>query len=239
MIVLCTPIYTNVTPQFFSSVLQLQLLFINNNIPFQYIFLSNESLIPRARNKLCKYFLDTANATYLLFIDSDIEFNPNDIIRLYLANKDIIGIAYAFKKLYNDKTIGVYNLLENSRASNTGCTVQEDSRASNTGCTNDNKEIIEALEIGTGIMLIKKSVLLKMIESNPDDYILFDNPEDVEKTINERKYYRFFDTQINNNRYLSEDYMFCQKWRNLNGKIYLLKNTITIHHGSYGYLLKN
>jgi hypothetical protein len=110
MIVLCTPIYTNVTPQFFSSVLQLQLLFINKNIPFQYIFLSNDSLIPRARNKLCKYFLDIPNSTYLLFIDSDIEFNPNDIIRLYLANKDIIGIAYAFKKLYNDKTIGVYNL---------------------------------------------------------------------------------------------------------------------------------
>jgi hypothetical protein len=219
MIVLCTPIYTNVTPQFFSSVLQLQLLFINKNIPFQYIFLSNDSLIPRARNKLCKYFLDIPNAMHLLFIDSDIEFNPNDIIRLYLANKDIIGIAYAFKKLYNDKTIGVYNLLENS--------------------TNEDKEINEAFEIGTGIMLIKRSVLIKMIESDPDDYILLDNPEDVGKPINERKYYRFFDTQINNNRYLSEDYMFCQKWRNLDGKIYLLKNTTTIHHGTFGYLLKN
>jgi hypothetical protein len=219
MIVLCTPIYTNVTPQFFSSVLQLQLLFINKNIPFQYIFLSNDSLIPRARNKLCKYFLDIPNAMHLLFIDSDIEFNPNDIIRLYLANKDIIGIAYALKKLYNDKTIGVYNLLENS--------------------TNEDKEINEAFEIGTGIMLIKRSVLIKMIESDPDDYILLDNPEDVGKPINERKYYRFFDTQINNNRYLSEDYMFCQKWRNLDGKIYLLKNTTTIHHGTFGYLLKN
>ena len=232
MIVLCTPIYTNVTPQFLSSVLQLQLLFINKNIPFQYIFLSNDSLIPRARNKLCKYFLDIPNATYLLFIDSDIEFNPNDIIRLYLANKDIIGIPYAFKKLYNDKTIGVYNLLENS-------TVSGDSRASYIGSSNDDKEINEAFEIGTGIMLIKRSVLLKMIESDPDDYILLDNPEDVGKPINERKYYRFFDTLINDNRYLSEDYMFCQKWRNLNGKIYLLKNTITIHHGSFGYLLKN
>jgi len=219
MIVLCTPIYMNVTPQFFASVLQLQQLFINKNIPFQYIFLTNDSLIPRARNKLCKYFLDTPNATHLLFIDSDIEFNPNDIIRLYLANKDVIGMAYAFKKLYNDKTMGVYNLLENS--------------------TNNDKEIEEALEIGTGIMLIKIHVLLKMIESEPENYILLDNPEDVNKPINERKYYRFFDTQFNNNRYLSEDYMFCQKWRSLNGKIYLLKNTTTIHHGTFGYLFKN
>ena len=219
MIVLCTPIYMNVTPQFFASVLQLQQLFINKNIPFQYIFLTNDSLIPRARNKLCKYFLDIPNATHLLFIDSDIEFNPNDIIRLYLANKDVIGMAYAFKKLYNDKTMGVYNLLENS--------------------TNNDKEIEEALEIGTGIMLIKIHVLLKMIESEPENYILLDNPEDVNKPINERKYYRFFDTQFNNNRYLSEDYMFCQKWRSLNGKIYLLKNTTTIHHGTFGYLFKN
>jgi len=219
MIVLCTPIYMNVTPQFFSSVLQLQQLLINNNIPFQYIFLTNDSLIPRARNKLCKYFLDIPSATYLLFIDSDIEFNPNDIIRLYLANKDVIGIGYALKKLYNDKTIGVYNLLENS--------------------TNDNEEIEEALEIGTGIMLINRHVLTKMIESEPENYILLDNPEDVNKPINERKYYRFFDTQFNNNRYLSEDYMFCQKWRRLNGKIYLLKNTSTIHHGTFGYLFNN
>jgi hypothetical protein len=209
----------NVTPQFFSSVLQLQQLLINNNIPFQYIFLTNDSLIPRARNKLCKYFLDIPSATYLLFIDSDIEFNPNDIIRLYLANKDVIGIGYALKKLYNDKTIGVYNLLENS--------------------TNDNEEIEEALEIGTGIMLINRHVLTKMIESEPENYILLDNPEDVNKPINERKYYRFFDTQFNNNRYLSEDYMFCQKWRRLNGKIYLLKNTSTIHHGTFGYLFNN
>jgi hypothetical protein len=217
MIVLCTPIYLNVTPHFLSSVLQLQQMLINNNIPFEYRFLTNDSLIPRARNKLCKYFLDIPNATHLLFIDSDIEFNPNDIVRLYLANKDVIGIAYALKKIYNDKTIGVYNLLEKE----------------------NNDDFDEALEIGTGLMLIKRHVLEKMIESEPDNFILLDTPEDINKTIDERKYYRFFDTQFDNNRYLSEDYMFCQKWRKANGKIYLLKNTTTIHHGTFGYLFKN
>jgi hypothetical protein len=217
MIVLCTPIYLNVTPHFLSSVLQLQQILINNNIPFEYRFLTNDSLIPRARNKLCKYFLDIPNATHLLFIDSDIEFNPNDIVRLYLANKDVIGIAYALKKIYNDKTIGVYNLLEKE----------------------NNDDFDEALEIGTGLMLIKRHVLEKMIESEPDNFILLDTPEDINKTIDKRKYYRFFDTQFDNNRYLSEDYMFCQRWRKANGKIYLLKNTTTIHHGTFGYLFKN
>jgi hypothetical protein len=217
MIVLCTPIYLNVTPQFLSSVLQLQQMLINSNILFEYRFLTNDSLIPRARNKLCKYFLDIPNATHLLFIDSDIEFNPTDIMRLYLANKDIIGIPYALKKIYNNKTIGVYNLLEKE----------------------DKDDLDEALEIGTGLMLIKRHVLEKMIELEPENYILLDTPEDINKTIDERKYYRFFDTQFDNNRYLSEDYMFCQRWRKANGKIYLLKNTTTVHHGTFGYLFKN
>jgi len=223
MIVLCTPIYLNVTPQFFSSVLQLQQLFIANNIPFEYRFLTNDSLIPRARNKLCKHFLDIPNATHLLFIDSDVEFDPNDIYRLYLHDKDVIGIAYALKKIYNDKTVGVFNLLENDN------------------CEANNDKLDEALEIGTGLMLIKRHVLEKMIEIEPYNYILLDTPDDINKTIDERKYYRFFDTQFDviTNRYLSEDYMFCQKWRNLNGKIYLLKNTMTVHHGTFGYLLKN
>lgn len=61
--------------------------------------MGNESLIPRARNNLAGKFLHNQKATHLMFIDSDIRFKPEDILKLIVADKDICCGAYPVKKM--------------------------------------------------------------------------------------------------------------------------------------------
>lgn len=232
-IILSTPMYGGMANgAYIASCMRLQSLLSSLNINFSFCFLTNESLITRARNKLCKCFLDNPEASHLLFIDADIEFNPNDIIRMIQADKDIIGCPYACKTILWDKV--------DSHARNDNFDANSLSMAGLSGVfnkiDNDNDDIItEVYELGTGVMLIKRSVFELIMKSKPNNYILMDSPDDMNKDIESRRYYNFFDTEIENERYLSEDYTFCKKWRELGGKLFLLKDAITKHWGSYGF----
>lgn len=235
-LILCTPMYGGaISSAFMFSCMELQRVCHTLNINFHYLFLINESLITRGRNKLCKSFLDIQDGTHLLFIDADIEFNPYDIIRLLQADKDIIGCPYALKSIDWNKVSekakgGEYDPNKLSMSGIRGVYNLYEERVEGS--------IKEVYEIGTGIMLIKRQVLEKIIEKNPEDYILTDGPGDVDLPIEQRKYYRFFDTETVDHRYLSEDYMFCKRWRELGGKIHLLIDAETKHWGSYGFIHK-
>jgi hypothetical protein len=58
----------------------------------------NDSLITRARNLLVHWFLQT-DATHLLFVDADIEFRAEDVVKMLGAGVDVIGGLYAKKEL--------------------------------------------------------------------------------------------------------------------------------------------
>jgi hypothetical protein len=219
---------------YITSIMQLQQVLAKLNVPFMFSFLIGESLITRARNKLCKIFMENQGASHLLFIDADIQFDPMDVIRLINADKDIIGCSYACKTLLWDRVSeaakrGATDPRELSMAALSGVynKVQQD--------TDNNPELEEVYEIGTGMMLIKRGVLQKMMEASPDDFIFLDDPTDVHKSMEDRKYHRFFDTATLEHRYYSEDYMFCKRWRELGGKTHLLKKTLTKHWGTYAY----
>ena len=47
--------------------------------------------------------------------------------------------------------------------------------------------------------------------------------------------YAFFDTMIDNDRYLSEDYAFCRLWQNIGGKIYADISSGLTHYGNYSF----
>ena len=78
------------------SILDLSRVATQYGIETQFSFLFNESLITRARNYLVDEFL-RSGATHLMFIDSDIDFNPMDVIALIALNKPVIGGPYPKK----------------------------------------------------------------------------------------------------------------------------------------------
>ena len=95
-------------------------------------------------------------------------------------------------------------------------------------------EPVEVLEGGTGFMMIQKHVFEKFGEAHPE---LLYKPDHV-RTANfdgSRQIHAFFDTVIDpkSNRYLSEDYMFCQWSRDLDIKVWMCPWMQLKHMGSY------
>ena len=81
-IFVATPMYGGQCAGMFTrSVADLSSVCTKYQIPLIYYFLFNESLVTRARNYCVDEFL-RSGATHLMFIDSDIGFDPNDVIAM-------------------------------------------------------------------------------------------------------------------------------------------------------------
>jgi len=233
-----TPMYGGVNHGLYmKSCLDLQALCMQYGVQVKFSFLFNESLITRARNYLVDEFLHRSECTHLLFIDSDIHFDPNDVIALLAIDKDVIGGPYPKKAIkwksvktaitknpeldpaFLDKITGdyVFNPVKGTAQFNVS-------------------EPLEVLEIGTGFMMVKREVFAKWESAYPEFRY---KPDHVGQANfdGSRYIHAYFDTVIDKDseRYLSEDYMFCQWWRNIGGSIWLCPWMRTSHIGTYHF----
>jgi hypothetical protein len=64
-----------------------------------------DALITRARANLVTLFLDDpeTEATHLLFVDADIGFEPEQVVRLISCGADVVAGIYPIKRLNWDK----------------------------------------------------------------------------------------------------------------------------------------
>lgn len=86
-----------------------------------------------------------------------------------------------------------------------------------TGLKQEDNGLMEVECVGTGFMKISKSALKKVWDASPEYK-------------NEGRSCRMvFDIKIENGDLVSEDNVFCQKWRSLGGKVYI-EPTMTCNH---------
>ena len=192
-----------------------------------YFTRSNESLITRARNDLTFSFLQTP-ATHLMFIDADINFNPEDVFKMISYDKDIVTGAYPTKTINWEKMSAAKDTSIQALQANA---IRYASGVSDSAKTKEG--LIEVTDGATGFMLIKRAVIEKMIKHYPETrYIpeVYDDPS--QKGMPK---YALFDTMIENGRYLSEDYTFCRRWQNMGGKVYVDPHVILDHVGTYTF----
>jgi hypothetical protein len=240
-----TPMYGGMNHGLYmKACLDLQGLCIQYGINVKFSFLFNESLITRARNYLVDEFLNRSDCTHMLFIDSDINFNPQDVIAMLALDKDIIGGPYpkkAIKWRAVKKAVQLHPDIEPQNLEKVaGDFVFNPVKGTAQFSVSDP---LEVMEIGTGFMMINREVFPKMQEAYPQ---LRYKPDHVGQAHfdGSRYIHAFFDTIIDtadsatgggSDRYLSEDYMFCQLWRKLGGSIHLCPWMRTQHIGTYHF----
>lgn len=224
------------------SCLDLQAICAQYGIETKFSFIFNESLITRARNYLVDEFL-RSGYTHMIFIDSDIHYDPRDVIALLAMDEDIIGGPYPKKSIKWTSVIETVKKNPDIQPQELEKVVGDYVFNPAPGTTRFSvSEPIEVLEIGTGFMMVKREVFEKFEKQYPQ---LRYKPDHVGQANfdGSRYIHAYFDTVIDSkenggqgsDRYLSEDYMFCQWWRNMGGKIYLCPWMKTHHVGTYAF----
>lgn len=231
----CSGFYTN-------SMINLSRLCQQYGIKFTFYGLFNESLVTRSRNYITAAFLES-DFTHLLFIDSDIEFQPLDALALLAMtdssnNMDVVCGLYPKKtlswekiKLAVDKGFADENpaILEQFTADLVFNPAKSGEYKKN--------EPIEVMEAGTGFMCIDR----KTFEAHDKAYPHLKYKPDHVRTKDfdgSKEIMCYFDCEIDpvSRRYLSEDYKFCQDSRKLGLKVYVCPWMNVNHVGTYKFL---
>lgn len=238
-----TPMYGGACAGMYArSVADLAAICAKYEIPLQLYYLFNESLITRARNYCVDEFL-RSDATHLMFIDSDIGFNPQDVIALLAlqtdeSEYDIIGGPYPKKCISWEKIkIAVDKGFADEDPNNLEKFVGDYVFNPKGGA----KEIpinqpVEVMELGTGFMMIRRKTFEVYKEAYPH---LSYKPDHVRTAAfdGSREIHAYFDCIIDpvSKRYLSEDYMFCYNTEKAGMKVWLCPWMSMQHVGSYNF----
>jgi hypothetical protein len=239
-IFIATPCYGGqLTEAYFRSVIRLLTFCNQHQIPIAFGTIANESLVTRARNVLVAYFLQS-DFTRLMFIDADIEFQVEDVIKLIAHNKDVAVGAYPKKGVNWQRIRDSVKQTDQPYDDRAIASFGSDYAINFKFINRDAKQI--AIEDGlirlhdgaTGFMMIKREVINKMIEAYPD--LKYNNDLNTPPELNPH-FYAFFDTMIDpkDKRYLSEDYTFSRRWQDIGGEIWLDPSISLNHYGSFNF----
>jgi hypothetical protein len=229
--------------------MQTKELFQQFNIQLQVLFCKSDSLVTRARNNLIAKAMSNPDMTHMIFIDNDITWDPIDIIKLLIADKSIVGGVYPLKTYNFDKIVPtdknpnpIQSIIDRKNSSQLTNlpnvdTIQMNLLKYNVNYISKNIEVIKNLtqvkHVATGFMMIQRNVIEKMAEVYPStkytDDVNFLLPE-------ENKYaYALFDCGVVDDHYLSEDWMFCNRWTTMTGKIWIDVSINLTHTGIHDF----
>lgn len=219
-IMIGTPMYGGVcTAHYAFSNLNLMRIAERAGLEVNFQFITTESLITRARNDLVSTFLDS-DCSHLMFIDADIQFNPEDIIKLINHNLDLVCGGYPCKMIDWDSVHSAVTQGVRSDALISYASPYIYNRAKSS--EKPDNSLIEVIESGTGFMLIRRNVFEQLSEHVPS-YVT-NKFNGYGKRVKE-----YFATSIENDILLSEDYHFCRKWRSIGGKVFV-DTTVALNH---------
>lgn len=197
-----------VTPAYCQSLAMCAAELAHRGVKFAPV-LFGDSLVDRGRDRAAATLL-AGDWTHLLFVDADIEFTVEDVLKLIAAGKDIAVAAYRNKR---DDVDFAVQFFPEARESLDECP--------DTGA-------IKIMRAGTGFMLIRRCVFERLAEAMPELTYT-----EVRHTGEERPMTAFFEHIRLNGRRWSEDFAFCDRWRSIGGEVWMVPNINLGHWGAH------
>ena len=184
--------------------------FVRNQIDHGLLTLTNSSLITQARSKIANFFINNTQHEYLFFLDSDIGFNPEDVLKLLSHQVPIVSGAYPMKIIPERYCIDVS---------------QPEQRHGNLLKINGN---------GMGFVLIHRQVFIDIAKQYPElKYTPSDYHSDTPHTPAEmNNSYHYFAEHQGPNGFMSEDKSFFHRAKQVGYDIWL-DTTIRLNHTGY------
>jgi hypothetical protein len=211
-----------------NSVLNLQAACAAKGIGFHLEQLEDDRIIARARARLARRFLAHGEATHLLFCDADIAFAPENAFRLLDSGKDLIaGVCplkhYDWERVRAAVRADAPDL--QAAALNYVLRFLPDARQA---VEVSDEGFAQVAYVGTGFMMIRRETLQRVVAAHPELMAELDGEGPTamvfEPTI-----------EAGTGEYLSEDYAFCRRLRDLGGEVWADVAARFVHVGPHAF----
>jgi hypothetical protein len=243
-----TPMYGSVCHAgYLQSIIKTIDIFKCYGISLKIEFCRNDSLVTRARNNLIAKAMSHSDTTHILFIDSDISWDPNDVLKLILSDKSLIGGVYPLKKYEFSRVLPnevnnydlnpVKTMISGKKQSQFTCNMSDEEIVRykllryNLNYIGSNLEIdrniAKVKHVATGFMMMKRELIHSMSIAYPSTKYT-DDVGFLNGTENDFAF-ALFDCAIEDGHYLSEDWYFCSRWSKLGGDVFI-DVTINLTH---------
>jgi hypothetical protein len=201
------------------SLLKLQKAFLDRGWRLGFLLQAGDALVTRARQTIVCHFLNQPDATHLLFIDADIGFEPEQVVRLLEFGADVTGAAYPVKQINWELMAEAVQAGRTPLESATLSYVVE-REASQPLVTRDG--FVKSSYAGTGFLAIRRSVFERMIDHYSELRYTHEH-KGGDPLEGSRWRSALFNCMIDKDTgfYLSEDFSFCRRWTEMGGEIWV------------------
>lgn len=212
---LATPTYGGTEPIFTYALAETTAALVRAGIDYELAIYAGDCHVDDARNRLVRQFL-MGDCTDLVFLDSDLRWQPDDLIKLCAYDRDVVAGSYPLKQIEENFPLRFLN------------------ESDPIVCEPDG--LIEVDGVPTGFLRIRRHVLETLAEQAPKYYGRADAGQAPTPLI--------FERTLEGNSRFGGDYTFCRKWRALGGKIHVMPELLMEHagtkvwEGSLGFFLR-
>jgi hypothetical protein len=217
-LVIATPCFGGqISVLYAASLFKLQKLVRSyRDIDLKILFKDGDALITRARASLISQFLDDPSATHLLFVDADIGFEPEQVLRLIECGADMCAAVYPIKRIDWDR---VKMTIETARPNPAAAALKYVFEVADPNAVIEKAGFVKVRYAGTGFLMIRREALERLCAHYPQLQYKRDHSVDAATASDNR--FALFECMISEDgTYLSEDFAFCKRWTDMGGEIW-------------------